>query len=140
MSRICAQVFFNSLDSSYNKKNGQTRMTAETLDAEVSQVIKNTRKLTILHEREKETQHPISRSGQSEDEVYISASGMHISIGTSDILTTLLDLVCLILANRSLCTDRLEAPLLIQTSCHPLLSRFSPVEPAGLKMFLSHIY
>jgi hypothetical protein len=70
-------------------------MTAETLDAEVSQVVKTTRKSAILHEREKETQHPLSRSRQSEDEIYISASGMHISIDTSDILTTLLDLVCL---------------------------------------------
>jgi hypothetical protein len=28
-------------------------MTADNLDAKVSQVVKNTRKLTILHEREK---------------------------------------------------------------------------------------
>ena len=57
---------------------------------------------------------------------------MHIGIDTSDILTTLLDLVCLTFANRSLCTDRLVTPLLIQTSSHPLLSTFSPIEPAGL--------
>jgi len=43
------QIFFNPL----NKKTGQMRMTAETLDAEVSLVVKNTGKLTILHEREK---------------------------------------------------------------------------------------
>ena len=36
-----------------NKKNGQMRMTAENLDSEVSQVVKNTRKLTVLHKREK---------------------------------------------------------------------------------------
>ena len=68
------------------------------------------------------------------------ANGTHISIDTSDILTTLLDLVCLIFENRSLCTDRLVAPLLILTSSHPLLSNFSPVESAELPMFLSHLY
>jgi len=51
---------------------------------------------------------------------------------------TLLGLLCLIFANRSLRTDN-TTPLLIQTSSHPLPSAFSPVERAGLTMFLSHI-
>ena len=34
------------------------RMTVENLDSEISQVVKNTRKSTILHKREKVKQHP----------------------------------------------------------------------------------
>jgi len=60
MSKICAKYSSTlwMVRTDLNKTNGQMRMTVENLDSEISQVVKNTRKSTILHKREKVKQHP----------------------------------------------------------------------------------